>query len=198
MHTSIVKKRRTWKKAPIKKKYQSISENQDQLIEKIEKDGRTALAITYKKNIALKNFPFLKKATNFLSSQNIPVSQLLSYEHTKNGYRGIWTFCEGKVRNTWSVEDYNSFGIFLGNMHSVSRSYQENNIQRSPLIFKIRNEYEKIKYSIPSSFLHIEGLLDEIEKKWPIFLPTGLVHTDLFCNNILFQQQGCVWNFTKS
>ena len=59
---TLLKTRRTWKRATVKQSPSFFKENIDQKIEKTIFDGKTALAITYKKNINLKDITFLKRS----------------------------------------------------------------------------------------------------------------------------------------
>lgn len=185
---AILKKRRTWKRAPIKKKRTLIKENVEQKIEKTTHEGKSALCITYKCDITLKNLIFIKNATAQLNKQEFPFSKLISFKHTKNGYQGIWSFCPGKLKLQWSINEYSALGVFLGKLHKDSNEDNVTSIYKPPIILSLRENYETIKQYLPSSFDNISSLLTTIEKKWPLFLKTGLVHTDLFPNNILFDQ----------
>jgi hypothetical protein len=185
---TISGKRRTWKRAPVKRIKTLIKENADQKIERITHEGKTALLITYKNSISLKDLSFLKKSTLFLTEKNLPFSALLSFDHTKNGYRGTWSVCPGKVSSSWNTLQYKGLGEFLGKMHSTCRKGGDSSLQKLPIILSLKDQYAAMKDSLGESFESIPTLLEEIEKKWPVFLATGLVHTDLFPNNILFKQ----------
>lgn len=186
----LLQNRRTWKRAIVKKPTHFIKENTDQIIERIAHNEKTALQITYKNNISLKDLSFLKKTTTYLGKENLPFSTLLSYDHTKTGYRGVWTLCEGRVKGNWTEKEYALFGTFLGKMHKAAGKYKEKTLLRPPIIFSLRERFELIKEYLPATFDTIEALLLTIEQKWPLYLPTGLVHTDLFPSNILFKQSG--------
>ncbi|MCH9617402.1 MAG: Homoserine kinase [Chlamydiia bacterium] len=185
---TISKKRRTWKRAPVKRIQTLVKENADQKIERVIHEEKTALLITYKKGISLKDLSFLKKATSFLTEKNLPFSSLLSFDHTKDGYRGTWSLCPGKVSSCWNTLQYKGLGEFLGKMHSITKHHTDNSLQKLPIILSLKDQYTFLKDSLGQSFESIPTLLEKIEKKWPLFLPTGLVHTDLFPNNILFKQ----------
>lgn len=185
---TISQKRRTWKRAPVKRIQTLIKENADQKIERIIHQEKTALLITYKNNISLKNLSFLKKATTFLTEKDLPFSSLLSFDHTKNGYRGTWTLCSGKVSSSWTTSQYRGLGEFLGKMHASTKDYKDTSLQKLPIILSLRDQYFSIKDFLSETFDSIPKLLDILEEKWPLFLPTGIVHTDLFPNNILFRQ----------
>ena len=183
----ISNKRRTWKRAPVKKMQTLITENKGQKIERIQKDGKPALAITYKQQMELKHLSFVKKSTLYLNKKDLPFSKLLSYDRTKLGYRGVWSFCEGKTEVKWEISHYGAFGDFLGKMHKHASNYTKNSMTRPPLFFSISEKYHKLKDSLPRSFDTIGTTLDSIEKNWPVFLQTGLVHTDLYQNNVHFK-----------
>lgn len=184
----LSERRRTWKRAPISIQKNLIKENFFQIIEKTIHEEKSALCITYKHGVNLQHLTFLKKATRFLVNAGLPFSYLASFDHTKQGFRGIWTFCEGKISKEWGEEEYRAFGEFLGKMHTLSRDYKPSTIEKIPLILSLRETYEGLKNYLPESFESMEPILTMIEKKWPLFLPTGLIHTDLFPNNVLFKQ----------
>ena len=184
---TLLKTRRTWKRATVRQSPSFFKENIDQKIEKTIFDGKTALAITYKKNIHLKDITFLKRSVQFLCDAGLPFSNLYSFEHSKEGYRVFWSFCEGKIRPDWSLIEFEAFGDFLGKMHSISRLYKKTDLGKVPLVISLREKYEHLKDFIPESFDLIPKVLKQIEDLWPIFLSTGLVHTDLFPTNILFK-----------
>ncbi len=121
MYTSA-QERRTWKRAPVKRIQSLIKDGADQKIERITHLGKSALLITYKNSISLKDLTFLKKATHFLASKELPFSTLLSFDHTKEGYRGIWSYCSGKAAPTWKKDHYQGLGEFLGKMHIASKN----------------------------------------------------------------------------
>ena len=182
----IFKQRKTSKRAPIKKALHLVKENPSQKIEKIIYQGKAALSITYKSAIGLKNLTYIKNAVDFLCEKNLPFSRLICFENTKDGFKGIWSFKEGKIKSNWLVEDYKGLGNFLGKMHLFAKDYKESILYAPPIILALREEYETIRDFLPASFDSISYLLNKIEKKWPLFLPSGIVHTDLFPKNILF------------
>lgn len=182
----VLKKRRTWKRAPIKKSPIIVSDNKEQKIEKICHNGKFVLAITYKNSISLNHLSFLKKATLFLKKHNLPFSTLLSFDHSKLGYRGIWSLCQGNIERNWKIKHYHLFGDFLGRMHQCTIDYLPTSMIKPPIYFSIKEQYEKLYEYLPSSFDIMPNIISEIEKNWPVFLPTGLIHTDLYQNNILF------------
>lgn len=179
--------RRTWKRAPVKKARTLIKENGKQRVEKTTYNNQSAILITYKDQMTLKNLTYLKKATNFLSLKNLPFSKLLTFDRSPSGYRGVWSYCEGRNRQKWSIDDYRALGSFLGKFHQSAKDFNESSPQKLPLVITLREKYEELKEYIPESFDQINPLIETIENNWPLYLTTGLVHTDLFSNNILFK-----------
>ncbi len=184
----ILKQRRTWKRACVKKSATPLKENTDQKIQKIIYQGKSALSIIYKSQMHLKNLTFIKSATEFLEEKGLPFSRLIFFENTKNGYNSIWTLKEGKIKSNWTTLEYKAFGSFLGKMHLISKNYKESILYSPPVILSLKDEYENIKEFLPSCFDSIYPLLKKIEERWPLFLSTGIVHTDLFPKNILFDK----------
>ncbi len=184
----LSERRRTWKRAPVSIQKNLIKENFFQKIEKTIYEEKSALCITYKHGVNLQHLTFLKKATKFLVNAGLPFSYLASFNHTRQGFCGIWTFCEGKIVKEWGAQEYKAFGEFLGKMHTLSKDYKPAMMEKIPLILSLRENYESLKSYLPESFESMESILTIIEQKWPLFLPTGLIHTDLFPNNVLFRQ----------
>ncbi len=150
---------------------------------------KSALLITYKHSMTLGRLTFLKKATTYLHSKDLPFSTLLTFDHTKDGYRGIWSYCTGKSVPRWDVPHYKAMGSFLGKMHRAAIHYKEGSLQGLPIILSLKEDYARLKDSLPESFYPIANLIEAIEEKWPLFLSTGLVHTDLYPSNVLFRRE---------
>ena len=107
----------------------------------------------------------------------------------KNKNLMIVSFLEGKAKNILSPKDCRSVGQEVARMHEITKNFKiqrENNLSVSSLrkIFdQVKDKCVKIHKDLPSL---IELNLKDVEKNWPKDLPTGIIHADLFSDNIFF------------
>ena len=101
----------------------------------------------------------------------------------------LFTFIEGKCINQWNEKNCYDVGSVLGKFHNVN----------SIMKIKKKNDYdiygwktllEKCSHDmnsvIPNSYDTILNELSFLEKTWPDKLPKGIIHADLFPDNVLF------------
>ena len=107
----------------------------------------------------------------------------------KNKNLMIVSFLEGKAKNILSPKDCRSVGQEVARMHEITKNFKiqrENNLSVSSLrrIFdQVKDKCVKIHKDLPSL---IELNLKDVEKNWPKNLPKGIIHADLFSDNIFF------------
>ena len=82
-------------------------------------------------------------------------------------------------------------GLYTAKLHLITKNLilkRENKLS----IKSWRKIYDNVKHNCseihPSLPGVIEKNLDEIEKKWPKDLPSGIIHADLFSDNIFFKE----------
>ena len=107
----------------------------------------------------------------------------------KNKNLMIVSFLEGKAKNILSPENCKSVGQEVAKMHEITKNFnikRENNLS----VNSWRNIFDQIKdkcvYIHKDLPLLIESNLKDVEKNWPKNLPTGIIHADLFSDNIFF------------
>tara|TARA_B100000614_G_C14472023_1_gene462919 strand:- start:86 stop:1042 length:957 start_codon:yes stop_codon:yes gene_type:complete len=109
----------------------------------------------------------------------------------ENKKYGIFSFLDGKSKNKWNKKDCFLVGKTLANLHNK-------NLRRS---FKLVNDlgilswkvlYSKLKHKIngliPNASKPISDEIKFLTKEWPRCLPKGLIHADLFPDNVLFNE----------
>ena len=99
----------------------------------------------------------------------------------------IFSFLEGNSKKRWSGEACYKVGRALANFHKINKN----------LKIKIKNDFSisfweklfliiKKKKTFNTDFIRNE--LSYIKKKWPNKLPSGIIHADLFPDNVFFKK----------
>jgi len=160
------------------------------------KCGNTKYILTlYEKRVSEKDLPFFINLLNHLSKKNIssPVpikmknSQYLGKINGKSA--ALFSFVEGSSTKKITENHCSEVGKALANMHIAS--YDIDLIRQNSLSFNswrtlytsIENDLDSIKLGL-SEEISIE--LEDLERNWPDTLPKGIIHGDLFPDNIFF------------
>ncbi len=103
----------------------------------------------------------------------------------------IVTFLEGKAKQNLSPLNCKAVGNEVAKMHSITSNFKfkrENDLSvkswRS-LFESVKDKCSKFHRDLPKL---IEENLRDVEKNWPKNLPRGIIHADLFHDNIFFSQ----------
>ena len=158
-------------------------------------DNKKYILTIYEKRVKEKDLPFFSQLMSSLNKSGfkcpIPIENnekktIINY---KNKNLMIVSFLEGKAKNILSPKDCRSVGQEVARMHEITKNFKiqrENNLSVSSLrrIFdQIKDKCVKIHKDLPSL---IELNLKDVEKNWPKNLPKGIIHADLFSDNIFF------------
>ena len=101
----------------------------------------------------------------------------------------IVTFLEGKAKKILSPENCKSVGAEVARMHEITKNFKikrKNDLSINSwrkLFNSVKKECSKIHQDLPKL---IESNLNDVEKNWPNDLPKGIIHADLFSDNIFF------------
>ena len=134
--------------------------------------------------ISLLNKSGFKCPLPLLNLENNPISTFKRKKLT------ILTFISGKSKENLSNENCEDIGKEAAKLHLLTSNFK---IQRKNAlsIESWRNMFENIKdkcikihKDLPNL---IEANLKDIEQNWPSNLPSGIIHADLFKDNIIFE-----------
>jgi homoserine kinase type II len=106
----------------------------------------------------------------------------------KNKSACIVTFLKGKDKKTLNLKNCYDIGKIVAEMHSSTKKiklYRKNSMgikNLNPLFNSIK--FKSKKFTNIEKFLKINFI--DIKKKWPKKLPNGIIHGDLFIDNIFF------------
>lgn len=141
-----------------------------------------------------KHLPFFINLINFYKLNKIPCPSILSSRNNKkiiNFYNKpsiIFEFVDGKTLNKTNKNNCYKVGKILGLMHKTSIKF--NKKKKNDFSFK---EWEKIikkKFNLKTKekqFLKEE--IKFIKNNWPKSLPSGVIHGDLFPDNVFFKKK---------
>ncbi len=102
----------------------------------------------------------------------------------------VFIFLEGKSKKKWSELDCFKVGKKLAEFHSANANNRLNTINNFAvnywnIIFKkCKNQIDNL---IPNSFDIVTNEIDFISNNWPKNLPSGVIHADLFPDNVFFK-----------
>ena len=177
-------------------KFQGIKkgiENTNYLL-KTEK-GKFILTI-FEKRVNNSDLPFFMKLMDLLSLRKIICPKPLKDNYgkylfkIKNKRACIVSFLSGKDKNNLTYKNCFEVGKNIAKMHKATKNFK---IKRSnsmginklhPLLNSINFKKSKLILSY-KEFLFKN--LKEIKKNWPKKLPSGIIHADLFVDNIFFK-----------
>ena len=120
-----------------------------------------------------------------LNKENNPIS---NFKHKK---LTILTFINGRSKENLTAENCKDIGIQTATMHnltanlSISRKNSLSVKNWRKIFINIKEPCSKIHKDLPRL---IESNLNDVEKNWPSNLPSGIIHADLFKDNIIFDK----------
>jgi len=149
----------------------------------------------FEKRVSKKEIPFFMKLMDQLSNSRVNCPKpLRNFKENylfklKNKTACIVSFLKGKDKKTLNLKNCYDVGKVIAEMHSSTKKiklYRKNSMgvkSLNPLINSIKFKSKK--------FINIEKFLNtnfkDIKKKWPKKLPNGIIHGDLFIDNIFFK-----------
>jgi homoserine kinase type II len=150
----------------------------------------------YEKRVEEKDLPFFISLMKNLNDKNFPSPKPVI---NKNGNyiseiakkkAAVMSFLDGKAKKILNADECHEVGIYTAKLHVITKNLsgsRENKLS----VNSWRNIYEKVKKNCskihPSLPQIIEKNLLQIEENWPKDIPSGIIHADLFPDNIFFK-----------
>ena len=149
----------------------------------------------YEKRVNSKDLPFF---SNLMSSLNkakfkCPTPILNKKNQPITNFKGknlmIVSFLEGKAKQNLSPDNCKTIGIEVARMHELTKNFKlkrKNDLSVNSwrsLFDSVKDNCTDIHKDLPKL---IEENLNDVEKNWPKNLPKGIIHADLFHDNIFF------------
>ena len=159
------------------------------------KKGKFILTL-YEKRVDKKDLPFFMSLMRNLHDNEFPspvpiVNKNGSYiSEISLKKAAIISFLDGSSKKILSPDNCYQVGIYTAKMHLITKNLagkRENKLS----VNSWRKIYNRVKKD--SSKIHpnlnevIQKNLDEVEENWPKNIPSGIIHADLFSDNIFFK-----------
>ena len=160
-------------------------------------DKKKYILTVYEKRVKVEDLPFFSKLmidlnkfgfecpVPILNTSNKPITEF------NNKKLMIVSFIEGKAKNILSTENCRSVGTVAAKMHEITKKFKikrKNDLSIKSwrkLFDSVKDKCVKIHKDLPEL---IETNLLDVEKNWPNDLPKGIIHADLFNDNIFFKE----------
>jgi len=143
-----------------------------------------------------KNLFFFVELINFLRKVKFPCPKILYNNKNKqlNSYKNkqftIIDFVKGKIEKKISIQHCYKLGKILATLHKKTLRFKKERKNNFSL-----NEWsksiKKIKLSKKES-IFLKKEINYIKKNWPKKLPKGIIHGDLFPDNVFFKNNNIV------
>ena len=157
--------------------------------------GKFILTI-FEKRVNNSDLPFFMKLMDLLSLRKIICPKPLKDNYgkylfkIKNKRACIVSFLSGKDKNNLTYKNCFEVGKNIAKMHKATNNFKIKRVNSMginklhPLLNSINFKKSKLILSY-KEFLF--NNLKEIKKNWPKKLPSGIIHADLFVDNIFFK-----------
>ena len=177
------------------KDYKGITEgveNTNYLIKTSEQDY---ILTIYEKRVDENDLPFFIKLLSYLSENKFPCPKPIANKNNekinriKNKNAALVTFINGQSKNKITSEECFEIGKITAQLHEITKKFDINrknnlSIENWDSIFE---KTIKQKIDLDESIIKkTKNYLNFLKDKWPKNLPQGIIHGDLFPDNIFF------------
>jgi len=151
----------------------------------------------FEKRVQKKDLPFFMKLMDKLNQQKINCPKPLKDKNgeylilIKNKCACVVTFLTGKDKKNLNNKNCFDVGKNIGRLHRASNKiklYRKNSMSINNLNSLLKSIRFKSKSIYPNLKSILKINLEEIKKEWPKNLPQGIIHGDLFIDNIFFNK----------
>ena len=178
-------------------KFEGIEEGIENTNYFLSVEKKKFILTIYEKRVKSEDLPFFSDLMSSLNKSNFkcPAPILNKHNKTITEFDGkkimIVSFLEGKAKKNLSPLNCKSIGIEVAKMHEITKNFKfkrENDLSINSwrgLFSSVKDKCSEIHKDLPKL---IEENLIDVEKNWPKNLPQGIIHADLFHDNIFFIQ----------
>ena len=162
----------------------------------VQTDKNKFILTMYEKRVGEKDLPFFMGLMKNLVIANFPSPEPII--NVNGNYIGeilgkkaaVVSFLNGVAKKNLTPRNCYDVGIKAATLHTITKNLaltRKNQLSISywrKIFQNVKKDCSKINKNLPSV---IEKNLDKIESNWPKNIPSGIIHADLFPDNILFK-----------
>jgi len=176
--------------------YKEIKEGIENTNYFIQTEKGKFILTLYEKRVEEKDLPFFISLMRNLFDKNFPSPEPIV---NKNGIyiseilgkkAAVVSFLDGYAKKILNPNDCYEVGISTAKLHLITKDLtgrRENKLSVNSwrkIYNKVKKDCSKIHTNLPEI---IEKNLAMIERNWPKNIPSGIIHADLFSDNIFFK-----------
>tara|TARA_B100000945_G_scaffold199711_1_gene160584 strand:- start:809 stop:1777 length:969 start_codon:yes stop_codon:yes gene_type:complete len=178
------------------KKFEGIKEGIENTNYLIETEKGKYILTIYEKRVNVEDLPFFSKLMQELSKKKFICPKPIL--NKKNEFVSsldkkkfmIVTYLDGKSKTILTPAECKIVGNEAAKLHQITKNFnfkRDNNLSVKSwrkIFTQVKDQCGNIHPDLPKL---IEANLINIEKDWPTNLPMGIIHGDLFSDNIFFK-----------
>ena len=178
------------------KNFKGIEEGIENTNYFIETEKGKYILTIYEKRVNNEDLPFFSKLMLDLSKNNFVCPKPISNKNNSyisdlnNKKFMIVSYLEGASKSSLSPTECKIVGKEIAKLHQITKNFnfkRQNDLSVKSwrrIFTQVKDRCNKIHPDLPKL---IEANLINIEKNWPKNLPSGIIHADLFSDNIFFK-----------
>ena len=179
------------------KKYEEIKEGIENTNYLIQAEKGKYILTLYEKRVDEKDLPFFIGLMKNLFDKKFPSPEPIINNNgnyiseISNKKAAVVSFLNGRAKQVLTPLDCYEVGIYTAKLHSITKnliSKRKNKLS----VNSWREIYNRVKKDCskihPNLSDIVEKNLNEIETDWPQNIPSGIIHADLFPDNIFFNK----------
>jgi len=176
--------------------YKGIQEGIENTNYFIQTDKGKFILTVYEKRVEEKDLPFFMGLMRNLFDANFPSPEPIinkngNYVTEISGKKAaVVSFLDGSAKKNLNPNDCHKVGVQAAKLHLITKNLtgkRENKLSVNSwrkIYKKVQKDCSRIHLNLTKT---IEKNLDEIENNWPKNIPSGIIHADLFPDNIFFK-----------
>ena len=176
--------------------YKEIKEGIENTNYFIKTENGKFILTLYEKRVEERDLPFFISLMRNLFDKNFPSPEPIinkngNYISEISGKKAaVVSFLHGNAKKNLNPENCYNVGVNTAKLHLITKDLtgkRQNKLSINSwrkIYNKVKKDCSKIHSNLPNI---IEKNLDVIEKNWPKNIPSGIIHADLFPDNIFFE-----------
>ena len=178
-------------------KFQGIKQGIENTNYLLKSKNKKYILTIFEKRVQKKDLPFFMRLMDQLNKKNINCPKPLKDKNKKyvtlikRKSACIVTFLNGKDKKFLNNKNCYDAGKNIGKLHKASNKmqlYRKNSMSINNLDLLLKSIKFKTKTIAPNLESILSTNLKIIKKEWPKNLPKGIIHGDLFIDNIFYKK----------